>query len=143
MQKKFVRSLFVFTTYILLFSCSKSSKIDTAEKLANALKKQGVIFQSIEEGDTKLRKVDEITVLTGDSLRVEILRIEDETAYKTAVFAVRLRLKFDKEKEGDENKLQDIFYKKPFLVMIYQEPETGIVNRALNKIFPPTKEQNK
>jgi hypothetical protein len=92
-----IRPLFVFIVYVLLFSCCKNSKIDTAQKLADALKKQGIIFQAIEEGETKLPKVDEIIVLTGDSLRVEILRIEDETSYKTAVFAVRLRLKFDKD----------------------------------------------
>lgn len=136
-----IRSLPIFSVSVLLFTCSKSNKIDTVQKLADALKKQGIKFQAIEEGETKLPKVDEIIVLTGDSLRVEILRIEDETALKTAVFALKLRLKFDKDKELDEDKLQDIFNKKPFVVMIYQEPETGIVNRALNKIFPSIKEK--
>jgi hypothetical protein len=142
MLNKFVRALCIFVICILLFGCGKTNKIDTAEKLANALKKQGVIFNSVEEGETKLRSVNEILVLTGNSLRIEILRIENETAYKTAIFAVSARLKFDKNTEDGEDKLQDVFYKKPFLVMIYQEPETGIINRALNKIFNTTKEQD-
>jgi hypothetical protein len=141
MNSHFVKSLFiVFIVGVTsIFNCGKK-EIDTAQKLADALKKEGVKYQSFEQVETKLRKVNEVIALTGDSLRIEILRIEDEMAYKTAVVAALFRLKFDKDKEDAENKLQDVFYKKPFLVMIKQEPAKGEIKQALNKIFPKKSE---
>ena len=123
-------------------NCQKKG-IDTALKLAEALKKEGINYQTIEEVEIKLKfaKIDEEIALKGDDLWLQMFRIEDEKSYKTSVTAVVLRLGLEKEIEGEQtDKVKDIFIKKPFLVMIMQEPEDGVVKQALNKIFPKTEE---
>lgn len=145
MSRGFVRVLlfsFIAYTFLLNINCQKKG-IDTAVKLAEALKKEGINYQTIEDVEIKLKfaKIDEEMALKGDNLWLQVFRIEDEKSYKTSVAALVLRLGLEKEIEGEQtDKPKDVFIKKPFLVMIMQEPEEGVVKQALNKIFPKTEE---
>ncbi len=112
-------------------------------KLAEALKKEGINYQTIEEVEIKLKyaKIDEEIALRGDDLWLQMFRIEDEKSYKTSVTALMFRLAMEKEIENEQtDKVKDIFIKKPFIVMIMQEPEDGVVRQALNKLFPKQEE---
>ncbi len=78
MGRELVRCLlFVCLAYAVVLIVGCGTKIDTAEKLAAALKRKGVNYQTIEQVDAKHPKVDEAIALKGDNLWVEILRIED------------------------------------------------------------------
>lgn len=145
MNRGFLRSLlfsFIALIFLLNINCQKNV-IDTAVKLAEALKKQGIDYQTIEEVEIKLKyaKIDEEIALRGDDLWLQMFRIEDEKSYKTSVTALMFRLAMEKEIENEQtDKVKDIFIKKPFIVMIMQEPEDGIVRQALNKVFPKPEE---
>ncbi len=145
MSKRFLKSiLFSFITLIFLLNiCCQKNGIDTAMKLAEALKKEGINYRTIEEVEIKLKyaKIDEEIALRGDNLWLQMFRIEDEKSYKTSVTALMFRLAMEKEIENEQtDKVKDIFIKKPFIVMIMQEPEDGVVRQALNKLFPKQEE---
>jgi hypothetical protein len=143
-SKRFVSLLFSFIALIFLLNVNCQNKgIDTAMKLSEALKKEGINYQTIEEVEIKLKyaKIDEEIALKGDDLWLQMFRIEDERSYKTSVTALMFRLAMEKEIENEQaDKVKDIFIKKPFIVMIMQEPADGVVRQALNKIFPKPEE---
>jgi hypothetical protein len=141
-KKSFSLLLFFFFA-LLIVSCGKKG-IDTAEQLAEALKKQGVNYQVMEEVEHKLRfaKIDEAIALKGDSLWVEIFRIENLKGYNLAVQAVKMSVIVENQMvQEPEEKIEDAFFKHPFIVVVKQEPERGFIKQILiNKIFPKTEE---
>lgn len=129
--------VFISLTAVLILGCGK---IDTAEKLAAALKRKGIDYHTIEPVDApagRFAKVDEAIALKGDNLWVEILRIEDQRTYKlflgSAVFLFAVEKKADKDLPGMP---VNVLSKKPFLLVVREEPEKDTVKQALNKIFP-------
>ena len=139
---RYLISIFI-ACIVLIVNCGKKG-IDTAEKLANALKNQGVNYQVIEKVRHKMEfaKIDEAIALKGDSLWIEIFRIENPKSYNLGVQAVQMRLIVEnKMKVEPEDKIEDAFFKRPFIIVIKQEPEKGFTKQVLmNKIFPKTEE---
>jgi hypothetical protein len=135
---KFIKYLYIVIISCLILNCGDKT-INSVDKLVKALKKNGIQYLSIEAITTdelKLTRFDEAYALHGENLWLEIYRIENEMIYKTSIAAVMLRMKFDKSEDNLSNKPHDIFVRKPFLVMIIQEPENGKTKQALQKIFP-------
>ncbi|NOX96610.1 MAG: hypothetical protein GXO98_00805 [Nitrospirae bacterium] len=134
--------LFIFLAYtvVLTVGCGKKENIDTAKKLATALKREGVNYEKIERVDTqkmKYAKMDEAIALKGNNLWVVIFRIEDKKTYEISERAVALlgRVK-GSTKKRIPNLPNNIYYKKPFIILVREEPEQGEIRQALGRIFP-------
>lgn len=122
----------------LLFTCSPGPGIDTVSKLAAALKSQGVAWTSsgpVERARVgPARAVNEAVLLEGESLRIEVYRVENEKWFKTAAVALLMRRRF--EADGSENALADAFVRRPFLVAVVEEPSKRQVREAIGRVFP-------
>ncbi len=124
---------------LLVWSCG-GGRVDTAVKLAQALKQEGIRFDGIydveRERNKMSRLVDEAVSLEAESVWVEIFRIENEKYFNMAAMAVGLRRGVEKSmSEEVEDKLVDSYVRRPFVVMVMQEPEPGAVRAALERIF--------
>ncbi|MFC1737279.1 hypothetical protein ACFL1X_14300, partial [Candidatus Hydrogenedentota bacterium] len=76
--------LFLLVSLLALSSCA-GKKAETATELADALKSEGIAITSTGSADTsklKKMKIDEAIILRGDSLEIEIFRIENQKHYK-------------------------------------------------------------
>jgi hypothetical protein len=130
---------FIFGIYavVLTIGCGK---IDTAEKLAAALKRKGVDYQTIEPLEApkgRFAKVDEAVALKGENLWVEIFRIEDQRTYKLFVGAGAFLFTVEKKIEKDIPDLPvTMLARKPFVIVVREEPVKDHVKQALNRIFP-------
>ncbi len=119
--------------------CVRLPKIGTAQELAHALKQKGVQFQKIEPLDTsklKSARPEEAIALKGDELWIEIFRIEDKRTFKlfaaTGMMLAGVEANAKKPIPGKP----DAFIRRPFVILVRQEPEKGAVKHALMKIFP-------
>ena len=123
---------------LLLFACSSGPGIDTVAELAAALKNQGVAWTSsgpVERARVRpARVVNEAVVLEGESLRIEVYRVENEKWFKTAAVGLLMRRGF--EAEDSENALADVLVRHPFLVAVVEEPSERQVREAIGRIFP-------
>jgi len=115
--------------------------METASDVAAALKKEGIDYTTISPTDTSKLKgvtIDEALVMTNDSLNVEILRIEREKHFKIfaglGIFLAAAEVQARQPLPGTP----DLFTRRPFIVIIRQEPKKGQVRAALKKIFPPS-----
>ncbi|MFC1739318.1 hypothetical protein ACFL1G_09760 [Planctomycetota bacterium] len=135
---------FLLVTMAGLLSCVLSGcgkDIETVEELAEELKKEGMQYTSIERKSApglKYGRIDEAFVLQGEELNVEIYRIEDRRTYK-AFAGVALLLAVAERKTGEP--LPDkpkLYSKKPFVIVVRREPETGCIKDVLDNIFGGT-----
>jgi hypothetical protein len=121
-----------------LSGCRSSGSVNTVAKLAGALKKEGLAWDAlvpIERGRVRAKAtVVEALELAGDSLLVEVYRIEDKKYFKTAALGLLLRAGL--EPEQSENALRDVCVRQPFLLAVVEEPEERAVRRALDRVFP-------
>ena len=134
----------LYLALIVLFISGCSGKINTAERLAEALKKQNVDYNTIESINTGIMeygKINEGIVLKGPGLSIKIFRIEDKKAYTSFVTAGFLTILANKKikKLKSTEKIQ-IYCKKPFAVIVEQEPVKGQTKQSLGKIFPKKKQ---
>ena len=129
---------FLLLAAAALSGCRPSGSVDTVARLAGALKKEGIAWETIvpiERGRGRVKAaVAEAFELAGDSLLVEVYRVEDEKFFKTA--AVALMLRAGLEPEHSENALRDVCVHRPFLLAVVEEPEERAVRRALEQVFP-------
>ena len=122
---------------ILGVGCGKG--VNTANGLATALKRNGIEYQVIEPVDSnefRYAKIDEAIALKGDNLWVEILRIEDEKTYKLFVVSWLLMGAAETKVQQRLPGRPDIYSKRPFVIIIRQEPQKGHVKEVLKKILP-------
>jgi RecB family endonuclease NucS len=123
---------------LLLLACSSGKGLDTAAKLATALKNQGVAWTSsgpVERARVRPKRVvNEAVLLEGENLRIEVYRVEDEQWFKTAAVSLLLRRSY--EAEDSENALVDVLARHPFLVAVVEEPAERQVREAIGRIFP-------
>ncbi len=128
--------------------CASTPRIETADALAQALKKGGVAYDSTERlnlADLPVAKIDEGLGLTGKNLEVLILRITDERTYKVATsvsFLMAIVKDLIKETVAEAAAAPgEVYLSKPFVIVIRAEPETGQVRAALKKLLreDPTK----
>ncbi len=104
-----------------------------ARELAAALKGHGVAYTVTETAALSNLRTDGLR-LTGDGLVVDVYRIESEEDLKLAA-AVALLAGRAQAERGDATPLAS-HVKGPFLVIVREEPVTGMVAAALEAIFP-------
>lgn len=115
--------------------------METVDDVVAALEKEGVQYTATSPANTsKLRrvKIDEAIVVTSDTLNVEILRIEREKHFKIfAGMGILLAAAEVQARKAFAGK-PDLFARRPFIIIIRQEPRKGQVRAALERIFPPS-----
>lgn len=119
-------------------ACQFFTPPETAQELADALNRHGIGYTEAEPLDfsgMRFAKIDEGLRLTGEDLRMEILRIEDPRTFEMASSAGFLLRLFD-DQINESLGAPDMFVSKPFVVIIRQEPEPGETRRALQVILP-------
>jgi hypothetical protein len=121
----------------LLTGCGAGPRIDTVEKLAGALKREGLAWETMGELDRDRalpkRAIQEGFELAGDGLLVEVYRVEDETFFKTVAAALAMRAGM--EPVESQNALVDVCVYRPFALAVVEEPEEHSVRRALARVF--------
>jgi hypothetical protein len=123
---------------LLLAGCGSGPGINTVAKLADALKREGLSWETMGELDRDRalpkRAIQEGFELAGDGLLVEVYRVEDETFFKTVAAALAMRAGL--EPEESENALVDVCVHRPFALAVVEEPENHAVRHALARVFP-------
>lgn len=134
--------LMLFAGGLAVLSCG-NAKIDTAEKLAEQLKENGVAFTSQGQANNVPRpprvNIDEAIELTGPQLHVEVLRIDEEESRKMFTMAIAFVGMADKlAVQKTEQSLQDrpkIYSHDTLIVVVREEPRDGLVQEAMQSIF--------
>ena len=122
-----------------LSACSRPQTLETADDLASALKDAGLQYDTTEGIDTsnmRYAKIDQAIALTGDNLNVEILLIEDRHTYdlaKKAQEQISLNGALHDSSVIDD---PTIYARRPYFIVIRQEPQAGDVLEVLQKILP-------
>ena len=123
---------------LVLLGCGTGSGINTVTKLADAMKNEGLGWESSGELERpRIRPksvVEEALWFEGEGLSIEVFRVEEDMWFKTAAVGLTLRRGF--EPEDSENALVDVFVRHPFLVAVVEEPKQYAVREALNRAYP-------
>lgn len=128
----------VVIVFVIIAGCGSGVTIDSADDIGDALEREGLIVESREpvpQPKSRHVRFDETIALNGPELRVEIIRINDERVYKIArsmgvIFAL-----------GENAAGQrfpgrpDLYMSQPYMIVVRQEPESGQVQAALQKIL--------
>jgi hypothetical protein len=133
------RRLVALLGLALLTACRSTEPIETASDLANALQNKGIQFDSTEVLDLSgmgFAQVNEGVRVTGNGLRVEILRVEDERTFKIVSslgsFLKALNERFDDAPLSPP----DVIARHPFVVVVRLEPEPGEIRRIVEQLVP-------
>jgi len=124
---------------VLLFGgCTRAERIETAGDLAKALQREGLAYATQEPAslpDMKYGRIDEGVTLAASGLSVDIIRIEDKRTYK-AFLGMGALLVAAERKTGERLPGRpDIYSRRPFIVVVREEPNPGDVKRALNAVL--------
>ena len=125
---------------LVLSACSPLKPIESVEDLALALKNGGIAYQTLEPIDfssMRFAKIDEGLSLRGESVRIDILRIEDERTFKVMVGAGNLLTGLGDLLENEAAGPPDTYVRRPFAVIIREEPRPGEVREILSRLLPP------
>ena len=139
---KIHQSIAVFSMILCLAGCASTPPIETANQLAQALQREGIVYDSAEPFDFSgmaPAKIDEGLGLSGQNLEVAILRITDERTYKMTANAAFLLAVVKDRAPNLPAPPPDLYLSKPFAVVIRLEPEAGQVRAALEKILKEDK----
>ncbi len=124
---------------IITVGCAKDNGAQTADELANALQRNGITYQvkkPISTSNLRYATIDEAVALEGDNLKIEVFRIEDQRTYEMfAGSAVMLKAVEREAGQPLPGLPPSTYSRKPFVVIIRQEPEQGQVRQALTRIF--------
>ncbi len=123
-----------------ILACSALKPIESAEDLAIALKDGGIAIQTQEPIDfssMRFAKIDEGLSLRGESVRIDILRIEDERTFKVMVGAGNLLTGLGDLLESEAAGPPDTYVRRPFALIIREEPRPGEVREILSRLLPP------
>ena len=141
MNNRATSIFFLVLGIALTVGCGKTV-INTVDDLATALKQNGIVYRTRETVNLsrfKYAKIDEAVALKGDELWIEIFHITHEKTYKSfvgsSVLLVAAEVKTQRELPGKPV----VYFKKPFIIIVRQEPQKGGVKKALKKIFPEEK----
>ena len=132
-------SVLLILVLVITAGCAKDNGAQTADELASALERNGVTYhvkKPISTSNLRYATIDEAVALEGDNLRIEIFRIEDQRTYE--MFAGSAIMLKAVEREADQaipGLPPSTFSRKPFVIIIRQEPEQGQVRQALTRIF--------
>ncbi len=136
--------LLVLLGSVCLAGCGgSSSKLETAEDLAQALKDRGVAWETssdISLGSMEYAKIDEGIVLEGEGLSVEILRITDRRTYNIMSKAATFIGAMGDELDDSAVQPPDLYRSEPLVIVIRKEPQPGQVVSILEKLLPRDEE---
>lgn len=113
--------------------------IESADDLASALRRRGIEFQQsepLEFSELRFAKIDEGRRLSGEGLRIDILRIEDRRTYEMARSAQSLLTALAGAAAQEVLEPPTVVARHPFVVVIYAEPEPGKTRRIVEEILP-------
>lgn len=134
-----VYSVLLILGLVITVGCAKDNGAATADELADALERNGVTYNSkkpISTSNLRYATIDEAIALEGNNLKIEIFRIEDQRTYEMFAGSALMLKAVEKEAGQAIPGLPPSTYsKKPFVIIIRQEPEQGHVRQALTKIF--------
>lgn len=119
---------------------TQPADISTAERLAKAMKANGLKYKKttpVNLDQWKQANVNEGLTLLGDSLRVDILRIEDIESFLAAERASTRLTDFQGGVRLDIPRPIEIYARWPYVVVVRQEPDPGQVLAILQQIIPP------
>ena len=132
-------SVLLILGLVVTVGCAKDNGAQTADELADALERNGITYhvkKPISTSSLRYATIDEAVALEGDNLKIEIFRIEDQRTYEMfAGSAVMLKAVEREAGQSIPGLPPSTYSKKPFVIIIRQEPEQGQVRQALTKIF--------
>ena len=114
--------------------------LSTADRLAKALKAKGLDYREttpVDLAQWQSAEVDEGLTLLGDSLRVDVLRIEDIDSFQAAQRASMRLTDFQGGVRLDIVEPIEIYARWPYVVVVRQEPDRGQVLAILQEVLPP------
>ena len=130
---------------VLLSACQSPKPIETASDLVNALKNKGIQYDSPEVIDLSgmgFAQVNEGVRITGNGLRAEILRVEDERTFKLVSSLGSLLKALNERFDDTPLNPPDVIARHPFVVVVRQEPEPGEIRRIVEQLLPQDSELN-
>ncbi|KQC14515.1 MAG: hypothetical protein APR63_14095 [Desulfuromonas sp. SDB] len=127
----------LFWVNFIIFSCGEN-KIENVEELSLQLKSRGLDIVSEDSLDiTSLThaRIEEAVLVQGENLKIEIYRIEDQRTFKLFIGSGIL-ISGIEEELGEVSEIPEkMWFKQPFIVIIREEPQPGLVAEALDEVF--------
>lgn len=123
-----------------LGGCMKPAPPATAAELAQRLTQEGVSYNSTKElplPSGSHFRFDEGIALESDTLWVELIRIEDTKVFNIARDGSGLLILAEASAGRELPGKPKIYTRRPYLVVVRQEPSDGYILAALNEILPP------
>lgn len=139
MKSRTVSLLILLLSALQLTGCSSPTAIDSVDDLASALKAEGLDYdaaQSMDMTGMSHAKIEQAVALTGDGLRIEILHIMDTKTYDMAIQAQDLFALGSAFQDVTVIGKATIYARRPYVVVIRNEPTEGQVVAALQKVLP-------
>ena len=121
---------------VTLSACQQP--VESAVDVAVALQEQGVTVDETRALNSNFRyaKIDEGLSLSGDQLQLDILRIEDDKTYELALQARGLMAAVGEAADTEVLAPPEFYSRKPYIIVIRQEPKDGQIVAILEKILP-------
>ena len=113
------------------YGCGRGG-IGSVEELAEALRQHGVAYEVSETAALASIRAGGIRLM-GENLKVEIYLIDDEKDMKLAATAAAFAA-MGQSKVAGASPLK-AYVRKPFLIIVRQEPVEGQVRAALESVF--------
>ncbi len=145
MPHRHARSVALAVITAVFFSGCFLFGINSAQKLADAFRKNGITYSSATKVPVKEHKnartgqslkVNEALDLRGQELYVEIMRISDRHTFDAFRPVLEVSLAMFETGYKKPRGSMSAYLKYPFVVIVLDEPENGGVYAALRKIFP-------
>jgi len=140
-MKKKTETFIAFIVVVgLTVSCEK--RVTTVTDLSSAMKRNGIHYHTtalVDLSAFRYAQIDEALALTGDNLRVELFRINNEKTYKLFFSSCLLLAAAEAKAQQRLPGSPDIYSKRPFIIIVREEPRKGEVKKTLDKIFSEEK----
>lgn len=130
--------LVAFLVLVVVVNLSCEKRVTTVTDLASAIKRNGIHYHTTAPVDLsafRYAQIDEALALTGDNLRVELFRINNEKTYKLFLGSCLLLAAAEAKTQQRLPGRPDIYSKRPFIIIVREEPRKGEVKKTLDKIF--------
>lgn len=132
-----------FLAVLNIAACTSAPRIVVADDLVAELRNAGVPIETQEPAPTpkdSLFRFDEGVRVKGQSLFVDILRIEDRRVFDIAKSAGRLLVVAEAVAGQPIPDNPSVYARHPFVVIIREQPEGLALEHTLAEILPPEPE---
>jgi hypothetical protein len=134
-----MRALSLTLCAVFIAGCVAQPNVETAADLADAIEDAGYAIDSrtaIDFSGMQHARIDEGYTLRGDGLLVEVLRISDARTFDLMTSASALLTAIGAKTESEALTPPDIVQRRPFVVVIRQEPEQGGIRQTVERVVP-------